>query len=236
MAAVVTRAGASNIANLGQLSLDGTVNYQGYRTLRNSWFAAQSAHGAQIDWYFDGAVTMTNGWYRFWRRFNPPFTNIGLGSGAQSLKVGELGWSSPYEQRIALEITNGIQYQLYLSATNGPSAIPFANSYDADQGSQRWAVSTEWSSGLWWQYVIQSIYLSGNRVKLAVWGFPDGTTPTAKRLYVTGTAAGTPPTINRATSMFYMNQTPMSVTEYENESGLEVSIQTNPWSMPDPLT
>lgn len=242
MAAVVARAnGLSNITNVSQMTLDETVNYGGYRTLKNTYTPTGTEHGGQIIWYISPypaspATPVTSSWWRCWRRYSPAFTTQGLGSGAASLKVFGLLWTS-YDQRLALEITSGTAYQLYMSAITGLGVtyMPFVNSADPAQGSQSWQVSTEWTSGLWWQYVIQTMYV-GNELRARVWGFPDGTIPSAYRLRVTGTASGAPPTVNGCDTMFYYNRTPTGALMSINEAGVEASTDANPWNMPDPMT
>lgn len=234
--AVLDRAGPGNYVNQGLLSLDSTVPYVGGlgagKTLR-ALFQAGVGGSPEIEWYIPNSVSVVpvqSFWARIVRRYSPGFTTYGLGSGAAALKIMGWGWSGA-DNRGTLDITNYNQYQLSAGAGGPPWVIPFVNSADVGQGSQLYTVQNEWTDGQYYQYVIQVAYYATS-IRAQAWIFRDGTTPSGPVLTLNAPTDGSsPPLTNRVQSMFFVNQTPMAVTEQVNEGGVEISLDSNPWNL-----
>jgi hypothetical protein len=113
-------------------------------------------------------------WLRVKIRFSPGFTTTGtLTNSSNAYKLLGWGYSDSYGSG-RVEITNTSQYQLYygtlLSGTNTPISTP-------NQFGIGGNVTTEWSDGGWYDYIVEYQTTSPTTSVARLWIAKDGSTP-----------------------------------------------------------
>jgi hypothetical protein len=131
-------------------------------------------------------------WFRAKVRFSPGFTTTGtLASSANAYKLLGWGWNT-YDGSGRLEITNTSQYQLYWGPTskNGGAALAPV------QFSVAGGITTEWSDGGWYDYIVECDFSNGKTGVARVWMARDGQTPTLRATSTSTMTTGSLPGIN----------------------------------------
>lgn len=114
-------------------------------------------------------------WFRTKIRFSPGFTTTGTLSGGNAFKL--LAWGhDTYDGSGRLEIANTNQYQLYwnIQAKNTGTLVG-GGTYAIDGN-----ITTEWTDGGWYDYIIKVDRSKGTSAQIAVWMAKDGSSPVLK--------------------------------------------------------
>jgi hypothetical protein len=157
----------------GQLAeIDDSVRYNGHATMKYNFPGGTSAHPELWPRLPRSLSTM---WLRVKIRFSPGFTTTGtLTNSSNAYKLLGWGYSDSYGSG-RLEITNTTQYQLYY-ATQTSSSVSVATSTPA-QFSVAGNITTEWSDGGWYDYIIEYKNTSATTSVARLWIAKDGSTP-----------------------------------------------------------
>lgn len=147
-------------ANPTLASIDETVQYNGHHTLKYN--QPNSVPNTPELW--SGITPLSHAWARAHIRWTPGWTTTGTGQTygdggklvTSSAAYKALGWNyHGVDGSGRIEITNGTQYQDYWSMNNkdGTKASNGCNS--ADLGQKTTVVTTEWTDGLWYTYIVE---------------------------------------------------------------------------------
>lgn len=156
-------------SNASLASIDASVKYNGHATLKLS----------QPGGVFNTPVLavglpslLTHIWYRAKIRFSPGWTTTGtLANSANAYKMLSWGWSgSGFDGSGRLEISNTNQYQLYENVQTSAGLVGGGGYMTAGN------ISTEWTDGGWYDYVIEVDH-SINPGVIRLWRGKDGVTP-----------------------------------------------------------
>lgn len=114
-------------------------------------------------------------WFRTKIRFSPGFTTIGTATGGNAFKL--LAWGhDTYDGSGRLEIANTTQYQLYWNIQAKNTGTLVGGGQYAIGGN----ITTEWTDGGWYDYIIKVDRSKGTSAQIAVWMAKDGSTPVLK--------------------------------------------------------
>lgn len=114
-------------------------------------------------------------WFRAKIRFSPGFTTTGTATGGNAFKL--LAWGhDTYDGSGRLEIANTNQYQLYWNIQAKNIGILVGGGQYAFPG----AITTEWTDGGWYDYILKIDRSHGTSGTAAVWMAKDGSTPVLK--------------------------------------------------------
>jgi hypothetical protein len=132
-------------ANVNLIEVDKSVTYNGHPTVK--YTQPGGAHTTpELGVRFAGRAHI---WYRVKVRFGPGFTTTGtLANYGNAYKLLEWTWAG-HEGSGRLEIANVSQYQLYENVQSGPSVVGGGNYLMGGN------ISTEWTDGAWYDYVIE---------------------------------------------------------------------------------
>ena len=177
-------------ANAQLVSLDTAVRYNGHATMRYDQ-PGGIATTPTLHHVFPAGTSLTKMWLRAKIRFSPGYTTTGtLTNSANAYKMLGWGWSG-FNGRGSLEISNTNQYLLYWYVFN-TSGQTIAGGNDSPAGN----ISTEWSSGQWYDYIIEYEQTDSTDAVARVWFQPDGTTPTLRAVTTGSGPVGTIPSVN----------------------------------------
>lgn len=109
--------------------------------------------------------------------------------------------------RVTLDLTDGIQYQISLYADDAQGTfLPEFNSFDPPMGSQRWAVTDEFTSGAKYTYRVVVRYPTSTSMRVEAWFAKKGQL-LVQKLYATSTCIrGTAPLVDRCEILNHFNQ------------------------------
>lgn len=142
-----------------------------------------------------------NGRFTLTAAFKPGFTTVGgtTTTDAAALKVLRGGLVNIQERwgGINLEVTQRNQYQCW-----SDGGLVNMNSWDANQGTQRKAVGSEWSDGVFHDYWLGWHHIDDKT--MVVYGSVDGGTPL--HIQTIGAASGIAPDVYLMQLMAYYNQ------------------------------
>lgn len=111
-------------------------------------------------------------WYRAKVRFSPGFTTTGtLTNSANAYKLLSWGWQGCGSGRV--EITNTDQYDVYENVQNCTTGALTGAGGHASGGR----ISGEWTTGGWYDYIVEVDHSSGSNGVIRFWLAPDGQTP-----------------------------------------------------------
>jgi hypothetical protein len=178
--------------------IDKSVLYNGHQTVKYNQPGGTSASpGLWVS--FPSGKRLTKMWFRVKVRFSPGYTTSGVTSGsAKAYKL--LGWAwAGADGRATLEITNTNQYVFDWSVT-GSASGPYT--YKSDP-----KISTEWSDGQWYDYIICYEQTSSTTIRQRWWLAKDGQTPQLKADIKATMRSGTVPPVNRVMLGLNFNQT-----------------------------
>lgn len=156
----------------GQLaSIDPSVQYNGHPTMK---YTQPGGTGATPELWVSLPHTVSTMWLRAKIRFSPGFTTAGtLTNSANAYKL--FGWNlAGVDGSGRLEITNTSQYDLYWSANVKNTATAAVPNTDPGNGP---SVSSEWTDGNWYDYIIEYSVTSSTTGVARVWVARDGQTP-----------------------------------------------------------
>lgn len=152
-------------------SIDSTVLYNGHQTLKLSMPGGKKDCPAL---WANLPSAQDIIWFRAKVRFSPGFTTTGTISGGNAFKL--LAWGhDTYDGSGRLEIANTTQYQLYwnIQAKNTGTLI----------GGGQYAIgghiTSEWSDGGWYDYIIKVDRSKGTLASIAAWMAKDGAPPSS---------------------------------------------------------
>jgi hypothetical protein len=158
------------------------VQYNGHATLKYNQPGGSSA-SPSLEAYFPNGKTLAKMWFRAKIRFSPGFTTTGtLSNSANAYKLLGWGWNT-YDGSGRLEITNTSQYDFYWTPLSNGSGL--GGGAHTSGGS----ISTEWSDGGWYDYIIECDFSQGTSGVARVWMARDGQTPVL-RATSSGTIGG----------------------------------------------
>jgi hypothetical protein len=166
----------------GQLaSIDPTVLYNGHQTLKYTQPGGVSTTPAL--WvHFPNGKVLTKMWFRSKIRFSPGFTTTGtLGNsaadpnGENAYKLLGWGWDT-YDASGRVEITNTNQYDFYWNIQSKSNGSLVGGGQHQSPGS----ITTEWTDGGWYDYIIECDFSQGTNGVSRVWMSKDGQTPVLK--------------------------------------------------------
>jgi len=167
-------------ANLAEI--DPLVQYNGHSTLKYNQ-PGGSAASPSFEAYFPNGQTLTKMWLRAKVRFSPGFTTTGtLSNSANAYKLLGWGWNT-YDGSGRLEITNTNQYDFYWTPLLNGSSL--GGGTHTSGGS----ISTEWSDGGWYDYILECDFSAGTSGVSRVWMARDGQVPVL-RATSSGTIGG----------------------------------------------
>ena len=156
--------------NASLASIDTSVRYNGHATLKLS----QPGGVANTPWLAVAFPPTAHIWYRAKIRFSPGWTTTGTLPPSQSsnaYKMLSWGWvGSGFDGSGRIEITNTNEYELYENVQSGPSLIGGGNYLQAGN------VTTEWTDGGWYDYVVEVDH-STNPGVIRLWRGKDGVAP-----------------------------------------------------------
>jgi hypothetical protein len=159
----------SDGSTAGLVELDKTTLYNGHATMKYNQPGGVGST-PQLHVYFPAR---THIWYRVKVRFSPGFTTTGtLVNSANAYKLISWGWGGA-DGSGRIEITNTTEYQLYENVQNGPSLIG-GGAYLMGGN-----ISTEWSDGGWYDYVVEVDHSQPTGV-IRLWRGRDGQAPVYK--------------------------------------------------------
>ncbi len=158
------------------LALDNTVKYNGHATVKYNQPGGVSASPALFV-HFPNNQILTTMWLRAKVRFSQGFTTTGTISGANAYKLLGWGWDTS-NGRGSLEITNTNQYQSYwyVFGPTGGQTIAGGNFVTAG------TVSTEWTDGQWYDYIIEYQQISATAAVSKTWIQKDGNPMTLRAI------------------------------------------------------
>lgn len=179
-AAIATTAGGAGtgpilyqdgwLANL--VSIDSSVSYLGHPTMKFSMPGGQKNCPAL---WADLPSAQDTIWFRTKIRFSSGFTTTGTATGGNAFKL--LSWGhDTYDGSGRLEIANTNQYQLYWNIQAKNTGTLVGGGQYAFPG----AITTEWSDGGWYDYILKIDRSQGTSGTAAVWMAKDGATPVLK--------------------------------------------------------
>jgi len=151
--------------------LDQSVRYNGHSTLKyNAPGGVSTIPGLWVTL----PHPLSTMWLRAKIRFSPGFTTTGvLTNSSNAYKLLGWGYANSYGSG-RVEITNTSQYQLYystlVSGTNTLSSTP-------NQFGMGGSVTTEWSDGGWYDYIVEYQTTSPTTSIARLWIAKDGSTP-----------------------------------------------------------
>jgi hypothetical protein len=155
-------------ANLAQI--DSSVLYNGHPTLKYNQPGGTSATPS-LQVVFQNGKTLSKLWLRAKIRFSPGFTTTGtLTNSANAYKLLGWGWTT-FDGSGRLEITNTNQYDFYWTVISNGSAI------GGGSHTSGGTISTEWSDGAWYDYILECDFSQGTSGVARVWMARDGATP-----------------------------------------------------------
>ncbi|HXC24640.1 MAG TPA: Ig-like domain-containing protein [Gemmatimonadaceae bacterium] len=191
----------SDGANANLAAIDNTVLYNGHPTMKYNQPGGM-ANSPEL-WVGLGK-TYSHIWFRAKIRFSAGFTTTGtLTNSANAYKLLGWGWNNYYGSG-RLEISNTTQYQLYWTA------LAMSNSATVGGGTTGIAsnITTEWSDGGWYDYIIEVDYSQGPTGVARVWMAKDGQTPVLRTTSSGTMQGGAPlPTLNQIMLGMNFNQT-----------------------------
>ncbi len=148
--------------------IDNNVRYNGHQTLKYNQPSGTTNTPAL---WASLPRPLSKAWIRVKVRFSSRFTTFGTTPGsANAYKLLGWGWNGA-EGRGTLEFTNTNQYTFYWNVARGGS--PIAN-MAVKNGPN---VTTEWTDGRWYEYIVFHEQTSPTTVRLRWWMAPDGETP-----------------------------------------------------------
>jgi hypothetical protein len=153
-------------------SIDSSVLYSGHQTLKLSMPGGEKNCPAL---WANLPSAQDIIWFRTKIRFSPGFTTTGTATGGNAFKL--LAWGHDiYDGSGRLEIANTTQYQLYwnIQAKNTGTLIG-GGTYAIDGN-----ITTEWTDGGWYDYIIKVDRSKGTSAQIAVWMAKDGSTPVSR--------------------------------------------------------
>jgi hypothetical protein len=190
----------SDGVNASLVQLDPTTLYNGHPTMKYT----QPGGTASTPWLAVYFTPTSHIWYRAKVRFSPGWTDTGtLTNSANAYKMLSWGYQGYYGSG-RLELTNTNQYDFYwnIQSTTDGSLVGGGNHANAG------TVSGEWTTGAWYDYIIEVDHSAGSTGVARIWMAPDGQTPVLK-----GTVSGNMvngsqlPLINCITVGLNFNQT-----------------------------
>ena len=142
-------------------------------------------------------------WFRAKVRFSPGFTTTGtLTSSANAYKLLGWGWNM-YDGSGRLEISNTNQYQLYWNVQSKSSGAVIGGGVYGIGGN----ITTEWSDGGWYDYIIEVDYSQGTSGVARIWMAENGGTPVLRATSASTMQGGaTLPPINQVMLGMNFNQ------------------------------
>jgi hypothetical protein len=173
---------------------------------------------------------LSKAWIRAVIRFSPNFTTYGTTpNSAKAYKL--LGWSwSGADGRGTLEFTNTNEYSFYWNVSKNGSNI---SSVPSKNGPH---VTTEWTDGRWYQYIIYHEQVSPTTVRLRWWMAPDGATPVLRADITGDMRSGTVPEVSRVLlGLNFNSQRPASSSQalwYGQWEVVDGSQHKNPFNVP----
>lgn len=155
--------------NASLASIDGSVIYNGHATLKLS----QPGGVSNTPWLGVGLPSpLAHIWYRVKIRFSPGYTTVGtLANSANAYKMLSWVWNG-FNGSGRLELSNTNQYQLYENVQALSNGSLVGGGTDLIAGS----ISTEWSDGAWYDYIIEVDH-SQNVGVIRLWRGKDGQPP-----------------------------------------------------------
>ncbi|HXC24325.1 MAG TPA: Ig-like domain-containing protein [Gemmatimonadaceae bacterium] len=188
-------------ANANLAAIDNTVLYNGHPTLK---YNQPGGMANSPELWVGFSPTLTHIWFRTKIRFSPGFTTTGtLTNSANAYKLLGWGWNNYYGSG-RLEISNTTQYQLYWTALAESNSATVGGGTTGIAGN----ITTEWSDGGWYDYIIEVDYSQGPTGTARVWMAKDGQTPVLQTTSSGTMQGGAPlPTLNQIMLGMNFNQT-----------------------------
>ena len=157
--------------NASLASIDNTVTYNDHPTMK---YTQPGGVSTTPELWVDFSAHK-HIWFRTKIRFSQGFTTTGtLSNSANAYKL--LGFAfDTYDGSGRLEITNTNQYELYWNAQSKTNGSLVGGGVFGQAGN----VTTEWSSGGWYDYILDIDFTQSPGVA-RVWMAPDGQTPVLK--------------------------------------------------------
>lgn len=154
------------------ISLDPSVSYNGHPTMKFSMPGGQK-NCPSLWANLPSAQDII--WFRTKIRFSPGFTTTGTTSGGNAFKL--LAWGhDTYDGSGRLEIANTTQYQLYWNIQAKNTGTLVGGGQYAIDGN----ITSEWTDGGWYDYIIKVDRSKGTVASIAVWMAKDGSAPVSK--------------------------------------------------------
>ena len=158
-------------SNAQLAEIDPSVRYNGHATIKYNFPGGTASHPELWPSLPRPLSTM---WLRAKIRFSPGFTTTGvLTNSSNAYKLLGWGYADSYGSG-RVEITNTTQYQLYygtlVSGTSTPSST-------ANQFAIGGNITTEWSDGGWYDYIVEYQNTSATTSVARLWIAKDGSTP-----------------------------------------------------------
>jgi uncharacterized protein YjdB len=188
-------------ANANLAAIDNTVLYNGHQTLK---YNQPGGVANSPELWVGFSQTLTHLWFRAKIRFSSGFTTAGtLTNSANAYKLLGWGWNNYYGSG-RLEISNTNQYQLYWTALAESNSATVGGGTTGIAGN----ITTEWSDGGWYDYIIEVDYSQGPTGTARVWMAKDGQTPVLQTTSSGTMQGGAPlPTLNQIMLGMNFNQT-----------------------------
>ncbi|HXC25854.1 MAG TPA: Ig-like domain-containing protein [Gemmatimonadaceae bacterium] len=188
-------------ANASLAAIDNTVLYNGHQTLK---YNQPGGVANSPELWVGFSQTLTHLWFRAKIRFSSGFTTAGtLTNSANAYKLLGWGWNNYYGSG-RLEISNTNQYQLYWTALAESNSATVGGGTTGIAGN----ITTEWTDGGWYDYIIEVDYSQGPTGTARVWMAKDGQTPVLQTTSSGTMQGGAPlPTLNQIMLGMNFNQT-----------------------------
>lgn len=159
--------------NASLVSLDPTTLYNGHATMKYSMPGGTNA----TPWLAIGfAQPLAHIWYRVKVRFSPGWTDTGtLTNTANAYKMLSWGYAGANGSG-RLEITNTNEYDFYWNVQSLTDGSLIGGGNHAVPGT----ITNEWTSGGWYDYIIEVDHSASTSGVARIWMAPDGQVPVLK--------------------------------------------------------
>lgn len=195
----------TEVMNANLLSLDGSVTYNGHRTLR---FNQPGGLRDTPELFMALPYATSKIWMRAKVRFSPGWNDIGQLSASQSANAYKLmgwGWAGGYEDRGTLDFSNTNEYQVSngVKPNGGGSG---SGTFDIVRAGR---TTTEWTDGEWYDMIISYEVTGPKSMRTRFWLARDGQTPVLRATLeqtIPSNLSFNAPSVDRVQLLFTFNQ------------------------------